>query len=286
MKRPSIGIVGMGWVGGTYAKVLRKRGYNPVCYSLEPEYAKNKDAIRNCDFVLICVPTPYANSASDWSELWNVYEALDLVGNGKTAIIKSTVLPRRIQHLASGERLRRINIVYCPEFLSEATAYQDASNPDRMIVGLTKAMKHKKRNAIAQSVIEIFPPAKFTLVCSVQEAALIKYARNVSGYVRVVLTNILYQMGYHTGCDWDRVASAISADPLNGPAYTKVFHKKGRGAGGSCFVKDFASFRQHYLNVSNDLIGGTMLLAIEQKNIDLLRKSGKSTEFLEAVYGR
>lgn len=89
-KGPLIGFVGQGYVGGSYANNFEKRGYSVVRYSLEPAYVNNREAIAACDIVFVAVPTPTTPKGFDYS----IVEAgLKLVGPGKTAVVKSTLLP-------------------------------------------------------------------------------------------------------------------------------------------------------------------------------------------------
>jgi len=64
-------------------------------------------------------------------------------------------------------------------------------------------------------------------------------------------------------------------------------HKSGRGAGGNCFIKDFEAFvRLHADLINDDPLGKAMLYAIREKNLDLLRSTGKDLALLERVYGK
>jgi UDP-glucose 6-dehydrogenase len=59
-------------------------------------------------------------------------------------------------------------------------------------------------------------------------------------------------------------------------------HKSGRGAGGHCFIKDFAAFEEIYQKmVPQDQLGLAMLDAIEKKNIALLTSTGKDLDLLK-----
>jgi UDP-glucose 6-dehydrogenase len=62
-------------------------------------------------------------------------------------------------------------------------------------------------------------------------------------------------------------------------------HKSGRGAGGHCFIKDFAAFKSIY-DKSGDKLGSQLLKALEEKNIELLKESNKDLNILEQVYDR
>ena len=60
--------------------------------------------------------------------------------------------------------------------------------------------------------------------------------------------------------------------------------KKGRGAGGDCFIKDLEAFRRLYKE-TNDAEGAKLLESLVQKNNALLVNSGKDLELLCGVYG-
>ena len=85
-----IGFIGQGWIGKNYADDFEKRGYETVRYSLEKPYVDNKEKIKDCDLVFIAVPTPTTPTGFDDSIL---RQTVKLVGKGKIAVIKSTVLP-------------------------------------------------------------------------------------------------------------------------------------------------------------------------------------------------
>jgi DNA polymerase III epsilon subunit-like protein len=86
----------------------------------------------------------------------------------------------------------------------------------------------------------------------------------------------------------------LAADSRIGPSHLGVLDvsghpgaKLGRGAGGHCFLKDFAALRGLYEELlPEDQTGLDVLRALEQKNISLLTKSGKDLDLLAGVYGQ
>ena len=230
-----IGFIGQGWIGKNYADSLEARGFDVVRYSIEASYLENKKKISECDIVFIAVPTPTSVSGFDDSI---VREVVALVGKGKTAVIKSTMLPGTTVSIQ--EQYPDIFVIHSPEFLTEATARFDADHPKRNILGIPKnTPEHRKR---AEEVMNVLPKAPYEIICSAHEAEIIKYGRNILGYVRVVFANILYDVAQKKGADWAAIKEAMSADPDNGPTYMNPVHKSGRGAGGDCFIKDFEAF--------------------------------------------
>src|SRR3989344_2872584 len=123
-KKPLIGFVGQGWIGRAYADNFEERGYSVVRYSLEKEYVGNKNKIKDCDIVFIAVWTPTTPNGFDDSVIRSV---LKLVGKGKIAVIKSTILPGTTEKIQ--EDFPEIVLLYGPEFLSVASHVHDAAHP-------------------------------------------------------------------------------------------------------------------------------------------------------------
>ena len=278
MNKPTIGLIGQGYIGKNYADDFEKRGFSVVRYSLEEPYNGNKEK-KKCDIVFVAVPTPTTPKGFDASI---IEEALKLVPDGVITVIKSTILPGTTKHLQN--LYPNLTILVSPEFLSEATAAYDAANPFSNIVGTPEdSERHQKAARFVQSIL---PKAPFTLTCDSDEAEIIKYAHNGSGYVQVVFFNMMYDLARTMGHDWSKIGEALKADTLISNRYANPIHKSGRGAGGHCFIKDIAAIRELYVRVvPEDKIGLTFLSALEGKNINLLIDSGKDLDLLKDVYG-
>ena len=273
-----IGFIGQGWIGRNYADNFEKRGFNIVRYGLEKEYRNNIKDITKCDVVFIAVPTPTTPTGFDCSILRSV---IQLVDKGAIAVIKSTVLP------GTTEKLRAENpdifILHSPEFLTEATAAFDAANPDRNVIGIP--LDNDKYRSKAQQVQDLLPTSKFNLICSAREAEIIKYGGNCLFYFKVLFINLLHDLVEKTDCNYEVIKKAMAADPRIGPVHMDPIHKTGRGAGGHCFIKDFAAFRNIYTDLVGDQLGVDILKSLEKKNVDLLLKSNKDLDLLIGVYG-
>lgn len=275
----TIGFIGQGWIGKHYADDFEARGLTTVRYAKEEPYAGNKDAIAECDIVFIAVPTPTTPQGFDDSVIRSV---VPLVGKGKIAVIKSTVLPGVTESIQKENP--EIFVLHSPEFLSEATAAHDAANPKRNIVGIPVDTEEYRKKA--EEVLGVLPRAPYEVVCLSNEAELIKYARNGLGYVRVVFMNMLYDMSTRVGADWAVIRDAISNDPDNGPTYTNPVHKSGRGAGGHCFIKDFKAFSDLYEKLyPEDAAAREALEGLQKKNNQLLKGTNKDLDLLRGVYG-
>ena len=277
-KDTKIGFIGQGWIGKHYADNFEQRGFSVVRYAKEEPYITNGEEIKNCDIVFIAVPTPTTTDGFNGESL---QEVLKLVGRGKIAVIKSTVMP------GTTEMLQRENpdifVFYIPEFLEEAKAAYDAANPNRNIIGLPiDTLEYRQK---AREAIDVLPYAPYQMICSSREAELIKYGGNAWLYLKVIFINIIYDLVYKFGVKWETVRDAMGADPRIGRSHLDPIHKTGRGAGGSCLIKDFAAFSIMYKNMAGDEIGLKMLDSIKDKNIDLLLSSNKDLDILTGVYG-
>lgn len=273
-----IGFIGQGWIGRNYADDFERRGFEVVRYGNEPQYCANSMAIATCAVVFIAVPTPTTAAGFDLSIVRNV---LPLVREGAVAVIKSTILPGSTELLQN--EFPWLTILHSPEFLTEANAAWDAANPVRNIIGTpNESIGH----LIAATVVHsILPKAQYSATVPAAAAELIKYAGNCLLYAKVVFTNLLYDIAGKLDLEWQPIADALAADPRLGATHWNPVHQGGRGAGGHCFIKDFAAFVRMYEDHVNDGPGAAMLRSIETKNIGLLCDSGKDSELIAGVYG-
>jgi nucleotide sugar dehydrogenase len=280
MAKMLIGFIGQGWIGKNYADDFERRGYDCVRYSLEPTHIDNKERIRYCDIVFIAVPTPtLPGQGFDDS---SVRAALYLVGEGKIAVIKSTIIPGTTEALQN-DFAGKI-ILHSPEFLSEATAADDASHPVFNIIGTPR--DDGEFRAAASAVMDALPEAKKRVICSAREAEVFKYLRNCFFYTKVVYMNMVYDAAQALGAKWEVLRDLLGNDPWIANMHLDPVHKTGRGAGGHCFIKDFAALEDMYEKLMpEDQAGKELLQAFEKKNTALLKQSGKDVDILREVYG-
>jgi UDPglucose 6-dehydrogenase len=279
-----IGFIGQGWIGKTYADDFEARGYETVRYGLEPEYAGNKEAVAVCDIVIIAVPTPTTPEGFDASIVEGV---LELVGSGKIAVIKSTLLPGTT--LALQAKYPDRIILHAPEFLRESNRVHDASHPDRNLIGIPE--DSERFQEAAKRVLAVLPAAPYTQVMPATAAELVKYAGNVFLAYKVVFANMLYDLASALNLSYEQVQEAIAADPRIGPSHLSPVDASGhtdtpgRGAGGHCFIKDLEALRLLYASEVGDTEGNGVFDAVVAKNNQLLKDSGKDLDLLRGVYG-
>jgi UDPglucose 6-dehydrogenase len=289
----SIGFIGQGFIGKNYADDFENRGYSVVRYALEEPYCHNKDDLKHCDVIFIAVPTPSkpADTAEQTVQFDDraVQSALQLVPEGATAVIKSTLQPGTTERLQ--KQHPNIYVFHSPEFLREAHAAYDAAHPKRTIVGVP-GDEHAVSER-AREVLALLPDAPFKRITGAREAELIKNAGNAFLYTKVIFMNLLYDYAQANDIDFDTVADAMKADERIGASHMQPVHqsghpgaKPGRGAGGHCFIKDLASFIEAYRQQTDDQTGLAILEALVEKNKELLTNSEKDLDLLEEVYGQ
>ncbi len=281
----TIGFIGQGFIGKSYADDFERRGKKVVRYALEEPYRNNKDRIKDCDIVFIAVPTPTTPTGFDYSI---VEAAIGLVGKGRVAVIKSTILPGTTKKLQ--KKFPQKFVMHSPEFLVLKQAAEDAARPLRNIVGIPKNTKAFKDRA--KVVLKSLPKAPFEIICSAEEAELVKYGGNLVLYLKVLYANLMYEVARSVGADYENIRAAVAADPRIGPSHLQVLHdsghkgaRQGRGAGGVCFIKDVAAFSDFYKRTTKDTSGSDLLRAAIEKNIDLLVSSHKDLDLLAGVHG-
>jgi nucleotide sugar dehydrogenase len=281
-----IGFIGQGFIGRNYANDFENRGLDVVRFAKEEPYTQNGPKIAECDIVFIAVPTPTTPTGFDDSILRAV---LPLVGKAKTAVIKSTVLPGTTKKLQ--EEFPDIFLLNSPEFLREKTAAEDATHPNRNIIGIPKKTEEYEKRGL--EVLSVLPKAPYELIADADETELIKYAGNIFLYFKLMYANVFYEVAGAIGADYNVVRDAVAADPRIGPSHLQVMHESGhpgahlgRGAGGHCFIKDFAALRKFYEKFPGaDPETVALLLALEIKNKELLISSSKDLDLLQEVYG-
>jgi UDPglucose 6-dehydrogenase len=128
-------------------------------------------------------------------------------------------------------------VLFNPEFLTEVTADQDMSYPDRQIVGYTK-----QSYTVAQDVLHLLPLAPFERIIPATEAEMVTYYGNTWFAVKVSFANEMYDVCKKLGIEYDRVMECAAADKRIGRTHLEVWHKGYRGYGGKCLPKDMKAF--------------------------------------------
>lgn len=220
-----IAIIGStGFVGKATGDMLKLKDVPVVGYHVDNDTSATKEEVNECDISIVCVPTPMGfDGQCDLSILNEVMSWLDT----ELIIIKSTVPVGTTREIAkSGKK-----VIHMPEFLREATALQDAMNPDFVLVGLLAPIE--EYYPLDELLNKLFPetPINYT---TTEKSELTKYAINSFLAYKVGFFNELHNIGEALGTG--DVTDLMLFDPRIGESHTKV--TKDGGFGGHCFPKD------------------------------------------------
>lgn len=253
-----IGIIGQGFVGNaiyqkfkSYYEIKTYDLDNSKCNSSEQETLDN-------DIVFVCLPTPMNSDGScNVSLVESAIKRCSQFGITKTVVIKSTVSPGTTARLNS--LYPNIDIIFNPEFLTEANAVNDFNNQDRIILGGPRPGTTKLR----QIYSKVFPQAHIIKTDSTH-AEMVKYLTNTFLSVKVSFANEIYQICKSLKVDYDKVVEYATLDKRLGKSHWQVPGPDGDlGYGGHCFPKDLAALI--HLAENLDVIDN-VLSATEQTN--------------------
>lgn len=229
-----IGIIGMGFVGGTTAKVLEKV-HEILPYDKYKKPYRDPSILRQAEVVFISVPTPMKPSGEiDYFPINNSLETLTENTEEKSrplVIIRSTAVSGTTDKLAEKYPF---NFAFNPEFLREKYALKDMKNTNRIIVGANTKKDYKKVFDIYKP---LFPYAKYIHV-NRKTAEMIKYAANVILTGQVALANEIYQICSANSINYNQVKDVILLDKRIGRNIGVPGPDGDFGFGGKCFPKD------------------------------------------------
>lgn len=243
MSDPRHVIVGAGVVGRALGEWLGSRPATraaPVIYRDPPKrlYA----AVRERDLVWICVPTPRPDEPQE------VEQVLAELRHPHVVAIRSTLGPGCTNRLQ--QKFPKLGLLYVPEFLSEASALQDAMRPARSIVGVTEPeVGIGSSYGDGQRILAHLPEAPCTAVTSARIAECVKAFSNTFYALKVAFANQFYDFCVALGVPYSEVAELVKHDPMIASHHLDVWHKGYRGFGGKCLPKDSRAFA----NVAEDL---------------------------------
>jgi len=230
-----IGIIGVGFVGGTTAKVL-EQNHELILYDKYKEPYTDPSGLSDVEAVFICVPTPMKPSGEiDYSPIHNSLETLKQITQNNSAkplvIIRSTAVSGTTDNL---ENNYPFNFAFNPEFLTEKNALEDMKNTDRVVIGASRQEDHQ----IVENIYKpVFPNAKYINVNN-KTAEMIKYANNAMLTGQIALANELYQICNAVGIDYNQIKDVLLLDNRIARNISVPGHDKDLGFGGKCLPKD------------------------------------------------
>lgn len=292
-KKHSIAVIGQGFVGGSLTTVMAERGLDvftydkagvkalgadPFHWSGIKELVNELESANHKNFTcvyFVCLPTPmFQTGECDTSIVEGVLKELSEISGNRIAVIKSTVPPGSTERWNKEFEGTGLRIVFCPEFLREATALDDMRNQSRIILGGPRPHINK----VKQLFEAAFPNVPIIKTSS-STAEMVKYMTNIHLAVKVSLANEFYQIcdaldKQGKNIDYDKVVEYATMDERLGKSHWKVpgpmpaddTGNPAFGFGGSCFIKDINAlmFVAKGLGVEPKVMEGSW-----QKNIEV-----------------
>ena len=254
-----IGIVGQGFVGTAVNEGLKQHfkietydiAKTSTCESLA-------DLSEKSDVVFVCLPTPMKKDGSCHIDIVeSTLLGLDVINECKTIVVKSTIPPGTTEKWNS--LFTNIQVVFNPEFLTEANSVEDFKNQNRIIIGGPRPATTKVKRVFAKA----FPKTPIIKTGSTT-AEMVKYFLNSFLATKVSFANEMYQICEGLNIDYDKVTEYAIYDERLGKSHLNVPGPDGDfGYGGHCFPKDVKALIKVAMN--HDILP-TMLIATNEKN--------------------
>jgi len=264
-----IGIVGQGFVGKAL-KVGFEKHYKIETYD---KFIESKstcdlaDMVEGCEVIFVCVPTPMNKDGSCYTDI--VEDVVKEINKWSYAywgnknikpivVIKSTVSPGTTERLH--KKYKSVDVIFNPEFLTEANFIEDFKNQNRIILGGIR----RGTNKLRQVYSKVFP--KTTIVkTSAMYAEMVKYFSNCFLATKVSFANEMKQICDGLDIDYDKVVEYATYDDRLGKSHWAVPGPDGEfGFGGHCLPKDLSAlvFLAYHLKLEP-----TILNAVNKVNL-------------------
>lgn len=250
MNKNSIGIIGNGFVG----QIIKKYYPDALVYDIKGDCDPLIDVL-NREVIFIAFNS-LDNGISEES-----YRQLasypKLITAPRIFVIKSTFVPGTTDKLQ--REFPHHKFIYNPEFLTEATAWDDFSKPQFQILGVPYQSLD-----LTNELFDLLPPAPIRRVISPIDAELLKHSFNSYFALKVSWFNQLYDATKQLGADYETVREIMVQNPWIGDSHSVIMHKGYRGYGGKCLSKDPKNLTK--------VVKFPIIEHIEKYNADLLSK--------------
>jgi UDPglucose 6-dehydrogenase len=230
MSHFKVGVIGHGFVGEA-----QSFAFSPISeihvYDIDPlKSSSTLEQVYECDFVFVAVPTPmYENGEQDLSYIEDVFSKAQ---SGPIYIIKSTVIPGTTTKLIN--QYANLDIIFCPEFLTQRTAKLDMLTQARIIFGGDPRLTKRVEKLFTARFMN-----RNIIHTDSTTAELIKYMNNSFFATKTSIMNEFKRLSDALGANWEDALYGCVSDCRIGDSHLHVPGPDGKpGYGGVCFPKD------------------------------------------------